>query len=350
MMDMSVITYTIREKGLNWQAKFLSQQTFDKDRFEWIVVDGLYKERHDELASQCRELGIHLIHLESPQLEYKIVGYDLAALGNWAFAHVTTPNIVIIDDHHIFPQNLLETHFHYLKIGYASIPQWTHVDYFEPTGNEYETGYDDFIRSDVIPRLHEPDPRMKGLSGIQPGHVVIDAPAAWWWPNSTAVPAKFVIELAQGYDLRLIGGTGGTDSDLAQRMALAGLKYVYVPDLNVYHIDTSGLKTRTIPGLCGGPHNREPFACNAYHRGDPNLIENEYLRTFVEDGVKYFVCKKCGANGIIDSQDVIRSNAVARRIVPPSFAGGYRRANLLQVRQSLLDAGYSHSTNCVRCK
>ena len=349
MIELSVISYTVREKGLDWQAKFLSQQTFSKDKFEWIVVDGFYHERHDELTEQCRELGVHLIHLPPPELGYKVVGYDLASMGNAAFAHVTTPNIVIIDDHHIFPQNLLEVHAKYLKLGYASIPQWTHVDFFQPTGNEYEDGYDEFIKHEVKPRLHEPDPRMRGLAGIQPGQVVVDCSAAWWWPNSTGVPLKHVLDCG-GYDERLNGGTGGTDSDLAQRMLMAGVKYLYVPSLSVYHIDTSGLATRVIPDLCNDPHNRDPFACNQFHRGDPNLVENDHIRTFVEDGVKYFVCKTCGANGIIDSQDVLRSNAKSHQLIPPSFAAGYPRARLMKVRQELRDSGYTHETKCVTCR
>jgi len=348
-MELSVLTYTIRSGGLDWMARYLAMQTFPKEKFEWIVVDGFYEDRKEELGDLCRSLGIHLIHVPEPELPYTCLDYNIASNGNLALAHVTTPNIVIIDDWHIFPQNLLESHMKYLAMGYAAIPQWIHVEHVVPTGEEYQSGYEGFISREVTSRIHEPDQRLRALRGIKKSQVVVDAPPSWWWPNATSVLSKHMIDLAQGYDERLNGGTGGTDNDIAWRMEALGLKCIFIPDLVVYHVDTTGLPRRPMKGLCQGPHDRNPFTYNQYHRGDPNLVENEQLRTFVEEGIKFLVCKECGACGVIDSQEVLKSNMRHRTLVPPSYAAGHPRARLLAARKEMRAKGYNHSTRCVIC-
>jgi len=347
MINLSVVIYTVRAGGLNWMLRLLGNQTFPTTNFELIVVDGFFEERKDSLGKLAKSLGIHLIHLPEPILSYRPMDYVIASNGNLALAHVTTDHVIIIDDWHFFPQNLLETHMKYLALGYAAIPQWHHVEFTEPTGLEYQTGYDDFVATNI--RITERDSRASGLQNLPPGKILVDVPSSWWWPNSTSVPAKYMIDLAQGYDERLNGGTGGTDNDIAWRMGEFGLKCIYIPDLVVYHIDTRSLPRRPYPGVCDGPHDRAPFVCNQYHHGDPNLVENEYLRAYVEDDVKFFVCKRCGVCGVLDSQDVLRSNIKNHRLVPPNFAAGHSRSDLLRVREEMRKNGYCHSSRCVLC-
>jgi len=71
--------------------------------------------------------------------------------------------------------------------------------------------------------------------------------------------SKYIIDLCGGYDERLNGGTGGTDIELAIRMKRAGLRFVYIPETIVYHIDTSGLIVRTMETVCPVGHDRTPF-------------------------------------------------------------------------------------------
>ena len=351
---MSVITYTIREGGLDWMARYLSKQTFTE--FEWIVVDGFYSKRHEHLTQLCKELNVHLIHLPEPVLPYKLTDYNIASNGNEALKHVTTEHIVIIDDWHIFPDNLLETHIPFLKKGFSSIPTWHHISKITPTGEEYDN-YPIFEKSVLTPLIYDKDSRFVQFVEQYPrymqlGHQsMIEASESWWWPNSTSVPSKYIIDLCGGYDERLNGGTGGTDIELAIRMKRAGLRFIYIPETVVYHIDTSSLVARTMDTICPVGHDRTPFTSNQYHQGDPNLIENDILKTVRDqDGVKYYECKHCGGVGLVDSQEVINSTYRSNHLIPPTIGGGISRRSLLEERKKLFSSGYDHSTLCEICK
>lgn len=352
--EMSVITYTIREGGLSWMAKYLAGQTFKN--FEWIVIDGFYNARHDELTKQCKDLGVHLIHLPEPKLPYKLTDYNIASNGNEALKHVTTPWIVIIDDWHIFPDNLLETHIPFLKKGFSSIPTWHHIKRIVPTGDEYSS-YPVFEKSVLTPLIYDRDSRFTAFVENYPrymqlGHqCMIEASESWWWPNSTSVPTKFIIDECGGYDERLNGGTGGTDIELAIRMKRAGLRFIYIPETIVYHVDTSGLIVRTMDTVCPVGHDRTPFTNNQYHQGDPNLIETDTLKTVRDpDGIKYYTCKYCGGVGLVDSQEAINATYRSNHLVPPTTGGGIPRRSLLEERKKLFSNGYNHSTLCETCK
>lgn len=346
-MNLSVITYTIRSGGLEWMIKYLAHQTFQD--FEWIVVDAFHEQRKEVLGDLSKDLGVHLIHLPEPDPGYKYLHYNIASNGNEALKHVTTPNIVIIDDWHVFPQNLLEEQMKYLEMGYAACPRWHHVAMKEPTGDEYTNGYNEFVASLEVTEIDQRSSKDAPRAFAHTQSIIKGCPASWWWPNASSVPSEYMIEKAQGYDERLNGGTGGTDNDIAMRMQLCGLKFLYLLYMDVYHINTSGLAVRQIPGLCETGHDRSPFTYNQYHKGDPNLVENESLITTVEDGIKFFKCKHCGVHGVIDSQDVINSNMRNRRIVPPTEAVGLPRGNLLEDRKKMIADGYTHITKCSIC-
>lgn len=349
--ELSVVTYTIREGGLEWMMRYLSQQTFKN--FEWIVVDAFYEERKDLLKNLSIELGVHLVHLPEPKIAYKIWGYNLASNGNEAFKHVTTPYIVIIDDWHVFPQNLLENHLEYLKKGFAPIPQWVHTEKYLPSGEEYPDYKNFSMLLDHITR--DEDSRMKDknvIASLENDPAMVLCNWTWWWPNASGIGTKYAVTLCSGYDERLNGGTGGTDVDLSYRMGLVGAKFLYLPKIKVYHLETSGLRTREFPDCCTASvnHDRREFTNNQYHQGDPNLVENDYLKTFVEDSVKFYDCKICGAHGVIDSQEVLKSNMARNKPIPPWYAAGKKRTTLFADREILMSSGYSHSTKCSICK
>ncbi len=306
MTKVSVLLITIRFGGLDWQLRYLAQQTHSVDEF--IVVDGCYESRHEEIMALARELGVNLIHLPEPELSYHAIPNRCSNV-NFAIAHARNPLCVFIDDWHVIPDNFIDTHVKLYNDGYAGVVRWVHTPFMSLSS------YDSFAQ-----RLgeEEEDDRIlilnKDTDGDVRGNIVLDIPVDWWWPNSTSAPLNFLLAV-NGFDEIFNGGTGGEDVDIATRMSHLGLHYAMDTRVTCYHVSHVGIHSRpAIKPMCGNDkHDRKPFTYNEYYKGDPNLVENDYMTTQVVDGIKAFRCKKCGLQGIIDSGEVLRQRQRQKR-------------------------------------
>jgi len=345
--ETSVVTITIRDGCLDKQASYLAAQTYRN--FEWIIVDRFYEERKDLMADLARENGLHVIHLPETFPEYRCDS-NVSSNANKSLCYSSGPHIVSLEDWHVIPPNYLEEHLNILKLGCAMLARWRRVRYINPAS------YQEFMEHCDI---YEEDPRYGALgrSGInveeemKNGKIFI---SEWnqWWPSSSSAPARFMIDLCGGYDERLNGGTGGNDSELSYRMRGAGLKYIYNPAVDIYHISHAGgeIKSGPLPyEVCS--HPRGSFTRNAYHPGGKELSdESDSLNVFYDDGVRYFNCKTCDSHGIIDSQEVLSRTMSVGNLKPPALAAGFPRNRLLEERKALFDSGFSHASLCALCK
>jgi len=226
---------------------------------------------------------------------------------------------VFLDDYHIFPNNFLAEHFKICEQGFAGIVNWNITKY---------EGRIDYSMAN--PTIIKKDSRMGYFLDHKNeydkyGNWFVGVPWDWWWPNSASVPAKYILEI-DGFNELYCGGIGGEDSDVAYRMYTIGLKFAYNPNITVYHIqhnalnrtkaELNGTKKDLIPMRslphqdnmheCHYFHDRRSFTKNEHYKhGNPDLIENEQLLTWFQNGYKVFQCKYCGEYGAIDGQQML---------------------------------------------
>ena len=357
MVKVSALLITVRWGGVEWQLYYLSQQTRPVDEF--IVVDGFYDLRHGTLMKMAKELGVNLIHLREPELSYH-TSHNRCSNVNFAIAHARNPLCVFIDDWHVIPDNFIESHIALHNAGYAGVVRWVHTlpatlatyDQFARWATEHTPTMKDarlrYARKDTRAFTHErgqewinehvEDTRIKILNKKfdrdVTGHIITDIPVDWWWPNSTSAPLESLLAV-NGFDETFNGGGGCEDVDIATRMSHLGLRYAMDPRLTCYHVDTTYLPVRpTTKPLCIY-HDRTPFTYNEYHKGDPDLVENEQLVTWKLSGVKFCKCKICGWQGLIDSSELLRSKREGQIVQAPLKSLGIQRTNLRLLRLSI---------------
>ena len=357
MTKVSVLLITIRHGGLDWQLRYLAQQTHPVDEF--IVVDGYYDLRHESTMALAKELNLNLVHLREPLLSYHTSPNRCSNI-NFAIAHARYPLCVIIDDWHALPDNFIEAHVALYNVGYAGVARWIQTpfmmlsDYnsFVDRAKARRPNIDDaryhFTHKQHRPfteergrawmDLHIEDSRIrilnKNLGGDARGNIVTDIPTDWWWPNSVGVPLKYLLA-TNGFDETFNGGGGCEDVDIATRMSYLGLRFAMDTRVTCYHVDHVIIPTRSPAKPMCSHHDKSPFTSNEYYKGDQDLIENEQLTTWNVDGVKFCKCKVCGWQGLIDSTVLLRWNQKRKIIQAPLESLGIQRTNLKELRASL---------------
>jgi len=357
MTKVSVLLITIRHGGLDWQLRYLAQQTHPVDEF--IVVDGFYDLRHEAMMTLAKELGLNLVHLREPELSYHTSPNRCSNI-NFAIAHVRHPLCVFVDDWHVLPDNFIEAHVALYNAGYAGVVRWIHTPYMELSDyNSFADRAEDcrpnmadachhFKHKQHFPfteergrawiDLHVEDSRIrilnKDLSGDVRGNIVTDIPADWWWPNSVSVPLKYLLAV-NGFDETFNGGGGCEDVDIATRMSYLGMRFAMDTRVTCYHVNHVDIPIRpTVKPMCSY-HHKVPFWHNQYHDGDPELVESERLLTWWADGIRVCKCKLCGWQGIIDSSELLKLKKEHKAIQAPLESLGIRRTNLRELRISL---------------
>jgi len=316
---ISVILETARYDGLDWQLKLLANQTFQD--FELILIDGCWEQRETEIVKLAENLNVKMTYIRE-QYPF-ITGHTRPINVNTCMKRADGDCFVFLDDYHIFPNNFLEEQYKIYEKGYAGMVRWkiakcqSQIDY-----------------SIVEPIVVKDDPRLDYFMDHKwefgkYGNWFTNVPWDWWWPNSTSVPRRW-IEIVNGFNELYSGGSGGEDNDVAYRMYSMGLKFAYNPNVVVYHIQHGGYATELLPmrslphrkleSACNYAHDRRPFTKNEYYKdGDPNLIENDLLFTWMQDGYKVFQCKHCGEFGCIDGQQMLANtkNRCEQQIYTP---------------------------------
>ena len=316
---------TARYGGLDWQLKLLAKQTL-KD-FEVIIIDGCWETREDKIKKLAEDLNLNIqyFHEEFPFKTSHVRPIN----GNRKIAHMTGDCIVFLDDYHVFPKNYLEEHYRMFELGYAGICRWDNIkymgdiDYSEVT--EFEILFEDVRYKPCIehyPDIGYPIWCETAIHGIHINNIPWD----WWWPSSSCVPRKYIYDI-NGYNEMYCGGTSGEDNDAAYRMHSLELKFAYNPNIIIYHINHGKafpkdggrpskeiIPMRALPHRtaaqnlpkCEFRHSMRPFVKNEYWpHGDPDLIENDQLFTWYQDGYKLFQCKHCGEFGCVDGQQML---------------------------------------------
>jgi len=120
-MKVSIILTTHRWGGVDMLFAGLEHQTFDKNEYELVWCDKLYKERKDLVYVWAKDNGINIIHFEpKTQSNYHVHSSVLNECLNKASGEC----IICIGDYTYMLPHWMEIHYAYHQSGYClSAPQ-----------------------------------------------------------------------------------------------------------------------------------------------------------------------------------------------------------------------------------
>ena len=330
-MKISVCLSTRRYGGLLRQIEFFKNQTFPKQDFELLIVDGLYWQREDQIKEKANDCGLNLVYKKPRKLDRK-VSIDHPSMRNDGLVHATGELIVFFDDYQIPSKKLLEEHWRIHEMGYCC------------QGRQYFFDRLDFDNVEKVKSLR--------YSNVQLGDAQTQVNPSVFYTHNCSAPLDELVKI-NGFDERYNSGTGGEDYDCGMRLGLTGNEMMYNPNAVCYHMDHGniGIYPAT-PDLCGhifdaktrgGFLERYPtmserdiewitwddigkYASNDYKRNGPKFgnhdrspiykhpnftgqFSTSALDTWDENGVIFCKCKICGWEGVIDSIPLFHWNS-----------------------------------------
>ena len=223
-----------------------------------------------------------------------------------------TPYVLMFDAYQIPTKRLVEEHIKYLAKGYAVVG--SRIETF-PVAEEWQVG--------VPCTVSKSDPRYNGreITRIDPGS---------HWDCNASCAYEDMLKV-NGYDMHFMGGGGGEDCDKAIRIARTGRGFVYNYRALMYHPNHDTMMTNFVMGSqkdravrFNAQHYHTPYKFRAspwdpVSSGDDALMEDECLVChYDEKGFKYWRCKACGEEGLVDSVHVHQWNE-AHKVVRTDF-------------------------------
>ena len=191
---------------------------------------------------------------------------------------------------------LVEEHLKYLQKGYGVCGY----------RKEIQATYDEYVHGETPMTLRDTsqeDVRNTGIVRFCPGN--------YKWDCNSSAPIEWYVKV-NGWSLDYAGGTAGDDVDLGVRMERAGLRFVYNPNAIMWKTNHLAVKVRYAYQGSECNHPTLKFRSSPWDpatSGDDALMEDEYLRCYYDrHGIKRWMCKHCGAEGLVDSVHVMRYN------------------------------------------
>lgn len=138
----------------------------------------------------------------------------------------------------------------------------------------------------------------------------------YFWTCNSSTSYSNIISV-NGFDNRYCGGTGGEDYDLALRLTHAGQhRFIYNPNAICYHYNHDAFDAEHNIATASTKNkncNHSDLTKYKYipeygHFGDWNIMHSKKYDFYIENGIKYFKCKSCGEQGIVDSLQVYKYN------------------------------------------
>jgi hypothetical protein len=336
---ISVCISTRRFGGLIRQIDLFQYQTFPKDEFELVVIDGLYWLRAQEAMDKAAEYGLNLTYRRPRKLDRK-VSIDHASMRNDALTYANGELVVFFDDYQIPDNRLLEEHWKVYN--YSANPCCIgRQQYFKET---------DFESGKRIELCDSDNPKL--------GDTEREVPSSIFYTNNCSAPLSKLIEV-NGFDERYNSGTGGEDYDCGTRLGRLGSRTVYNPRALCYHMQHSQIDMYpSSPATCSHIYSSktkgvfqsrfpteqdidwidwddiEHYACNDYRRYGPKFGNHDRsslysdgkltgksttntLSTWEADGLVFFKCQVCDLEGILDSMPLYEWNNEHSVIVAP---------------------------------
>ena len=229
-IKVSVVTPTFRAWNmLERQAQWLAKVDFPQDQFEWVIVDDLYEQRREWVASFKTAFPIH--HMAPRFLNTQ---FDAVGAINTGFLHARGELLYLLVDYVEPSSSAIRRHWElYQEYGpkvvvmgplYDALPNGEVRRYGERVWNRQLNPYLGEVTSDsYITRF------------------------AWFGVNDS-VPLKCVLDV-NGMDERMSGMRGGGDAELGIRLQRYGCRFL-LDDLAPAFRHP---KTATKPGIYPNP-------------------------------------------------------------------------------------------------
>ena len=327
-MKISVCTTTARAGFIEHQARMIARQKMAEHTIEWVLVDFDYENSHQSLRVLADHLGLALTHTTNVRDDIKYYR-DIARNRNKALALAKGDYVIFLDDYAVIPDTWALQHLKILVNGYLS------------AGNMYrlETQIDDLSFVDTISPGTILEQYKAGIgldyryfsNGVYRHLPYLSAGISY--TGNLGIPMAIVNRL-NGFDPRMAAGLEDCDFGLRANMVGIGCYFnpvAYAINLQVGHIP--------YVFTFDHPHDVEPFISNHNNNffGDANMKENAnfYLEFYPNYRIAH--CKHCGAQGMVDPNELIaHKHRVKESVVPAGLPGGLDTLRMLLHRD---DAG-----------
>ena len=235
MVKITVIQCTKRkEPKFEWALESLKNQTF-KD-FEYIIVDGFYDERKDDVNELIRSLDLDfdVRYIKDKPCRWKGKRPALCNARNTGLIFANGEHIVFHDDECKMPPDWLEKHLSWLEQGYIVAGSWV------PYKSENEIG------GGIDTRLGTSDGQTSFVGG------------GWLYGSNFSFPFEVAINI-NGFDEELDGEMGQDDISFGIRAERRGYKIIYDHSIVVhciaeFHDAVSEIPPKNIVLNDGIPH------------------------------------------------------------------------------------------------
>jgi len=330
-MKISICLPVRRFGGVLRQIEFFKYQTFPKNDFELVIIDGLHWMREKDVRLKAKEYGLNLKYAVPTKRNRKILA-DHQQLRNDALVLADGELIVNFDDYQIPDIHLLEEHWKVYQQGYCCQGRQY---YFE------KLNFDNLKSGETLP--------LTKSNNLDLGNISKEVSPTTFYTHNCSAPLKRFVEI-NGFDERYASGTGGEDYDSGARLGRLGCKFMYNPNAICYHMQHSGIllypaNPDTCSYICnaktkekflekyptmkadidsidwnnigkyrGKNHDRSPIYKHPNFTGN---FSTETLETWNDNGLIFFRCKICGVEGIIDSIPLFHWNTQHKIIEAP---------------------------------
>lgn len=220
MVKLTVGLITKRsEPHIEWAFQSLKDQSF-KD-FEYIIVDGYYDKRKDEIAKLIKDMDIQfpVLHIPDKPSRWKGQRPCISNARNTVLIFANGKFVVHADDCCKMRNNWLERHLKWLEAGHLCAGAWI--------------GYQDTTPDGI---------GIEGVYGLEDRSKSVTQPAivanTWLYGGNMGFPLQAALDI-NGFDEILDGELGQDDTNFAIRLGRKGYRTIFDPFCMIeYHISS----------------------------------------------------------------------------------------------------------------
>lgn len=227
MVKLTVVLITKRsEPHLDWALQSLRNQTF-RD-FEYIIVDGYYNRRKDEVAKLIKDMDISfpVLHIPDKASRWKGQRPCISNARNTALVFANGRYMVFADDCCKMRPNWLERHNQFLDKGYLVAGAWIGCQSIDKNGN-------------CVPGIYGPEDRSNTVT--RPAEVT----NTWLYGGNMSFPLQAALDI-NGFDEMLDGEFGQDDTNFAIRLGRKGYKTIFDPECMIEYYMTDHIYDKIV--------------------------------------------------------------------------------------------------------
>jgi len=224
------ITLCTKRKDPRFEYALLSlkEQTF-KD-FEYIIVDGLYSIRKEEVQKLIKDMNVSfpVLYLPDKPSRWKGLRPTISNARNTALIFANGMFIVNHDDCTKMDKDWIEKHLKYLEQGFIVAGSWKGFEFKIEDQSEIEGCYGPESRTKLIK-----EPRIVG--------------AGWFYGQNVSYSLEQALDV-NGFDEQLDGEMGQEDINFAIRLERKGIRTMYDPtNMTEVYMRTHGCENMIVP-------------------------------------------------------------------------------------------------------